>query len=791
MNSTHPKKAFVVSHTHWDREWYMTQHRFRVNLIRIFERVMDALETDDAFNHFLMDGQSIILEDYLDVRPDDKKRIARLVRDGQLSIGPWYILPDEFLVSGESTVRNLLVGHQVAAPLGPVQKVGYLPDSFGHIAQLPQILRLAGIGSFVFTRGLGDEIDELGHEFLWEGPDGSEVLAINQCESYCNAGGLGFDEIWHAHTRREVKLDRAVGQVRELFDKLSRFSNGDIYLLNNGCDHFPPQKDLGAILAALRDAFPHTEFVHTNLQEYLDAVRVAGLADKRFRGELIGSRLNQLFPGVWSTRMYLKQRNDYCQRILTDCLEPTMAYAHFALGKPYPAGLIDYCWKLLLKNHPHDSICGCSTDDVHKDMGPRFSGIEQTAEQLLARTLEEMTPTFARRADDDRHTTICVMNPLPETRTELVDRLVVLQPSGTDVKSLRLLDENGRPVEFDLVDTKYVERFWGIDYRMELFFERQRDLFEVYLDHFGDRILKTDQAANDAFLTIQFVAEDLPPLGHTVYYLTDRDASIDVEYPPPKMRGAGTTIENEYYRVRVHSNGIFDVEEKSTGQRIPGLNRLEDSEDVGDTYDYSPAAADQTLSSQDVRGTVKIVENTYFSATLEATYHFPLPSHFDRQSGRRVRDKTPCAVTTRIRLRRNDPVIAVETMFDNRVADHRLRAVFPTGVKTDTVFSDGHFMINRRSMARPEGTNWAQPPSSTYPQQEFSLVQNENRGLAVFNKGLPEIEASTDSHGYAELMLTLVRGVGWLSRDDFVTRDYSNAGPTIYTPDAQCLGTHR
>ncbi|MEJ2721873.1 MAG: glycoside hydrolase family 38 C-terminal domain-containing protein [bacterium] len=770
MDRVQPSKAFIVSHTHWDREWYLTQHQFRVNLIRVFERVMDALETDDAFNHFLMDGQSIILEDYIEVRAGSRDRVARLVGGGELAVGPWYVLPDEFLVSGESMIRNLLIGHRVAGALGSVQKVGYLPDSFGHIAQLPQILRLAGIGSFVFSRGVGDGLEDPSHEFVWEGPDGSEVLAVNECESYCNAGALGLDEIWHAHTRREVDLTRAVEQVRELFAKMSNFSKGDIYLLSNGCDHFPPQPQLGAVLDALRRAFPQTEFV---------------------RGELLGSRLTHLFPGVWSTRMYLKQKNDYCQRILADCLEPTAAYAHFMLGKEYPSGPIEYCWKLLLENHPHDSICGCSADEVHEDMGPRFAGVRQTAEQLLRRTLEELVPTFARRAEADRNTAICVMNPLPETRTEIVDRLIVLQPFGIDVDSLRLLDEDGRPVDFDLVDTSYVERFWGIDYRTELFYERQRDLFQTYRSHFGERIIKDDRDTNDAFLVIQFVAEDLPPLGHAVYYLTDREASADIDYPPTPMRAAGTMMENDFYRVRLHSNGVFDIEDKRSARKLTGLNRLEDTEDIGDTYDYSPAPRSETLSSHMVRGTVTLVEDTYYATTLEASYHLPLPRRADRDGGGRVRERVPCEVTTRVRLTRNNPVVAVETHFDNRADDHRLRAVFPTGVKTDTIVSDGHFMVNHRPIARPEGADWVQPPAKTYPQQEFSLVQNEDRGLALLNKGLPEIEASIDRHGFVELKLTLLRAVGWLSRDDFEARNYTNAGPTLHTPGAQCPGTHR
>jgi mannosylglycerate hydrolase len=183
--------VYIVSHTHWDREWYWPFRRFRVNLERVVHQVLEELESDPEFRHFLLDGQAVLLEDYLGVRPEDRRRLAALVQAGKLAVGPWYVLPDEFLVSGEATVRNLLTGHRIANAFGACQKVGYLPDSFGHIAQLPQILRRAGIDSFVFTRGHGDEAAELGLEFTWRAPDGSEVLAVHQCEGYCNAGSLG------------------------------------------------------------------------------------------------------------------------------------------------------------------------------------------------------------------------------------------------------------------------------------------------------------------------------------------------------------------------------------------------------------------------------------------------------------------------------------------------------------------------------------------------------------------------------------------------------------------------
>ena len=774
-----PKQVFVVSHTHWDREWYLTYHTFRVRLVDIVRRVLDALEKDPSFRHFLLDGQSVLLEDYLEAHPEDEDRIRALVKRGALSLGPCYILPDEFLVSAEAHVRNLLYGHQAGRRCGGVQKVGYMPDSFGHIAQLPQILRLAGIDSFVYTRGNGDEIERTGYEFQWVAPDGSEVLAINQCAGYCNAAGLGYEEIWHAHTQREVRLERARTQVSELFQKMEPLSRGDIVLLSNGCDHFPPQPELEAVLDALRADYPETEFRHTSLSAYVAAVHYAGFAGERYAGELRHGKLHPILSGVWSARMPLKQQNDAAQTALADAWEPLAAYAHFVHGRPYPTGLLAYAWKLLLKNHPHDSICGCSIDEVHKDMGPRFDGVLQTAAQAVRDELTHLAPTFARREEADRETVLCVANPLPFARQDVIDRWVVLQPFGIDPADLALVDEQGRPVPFEVLETHYLERFWGVDYRTMLEWREQEARLRGYLDAFGPRIVKTAGKSDgaDCFLKLRFLA-DLPPLGHVNYRLTEQPERAPL---PAGVIATGATLENAHLRVAVHADGTFDLTDKESGRTHRGLNRLEDTEDVGDEYDYAPCERTETITTAGVEGQVRVVDDaSALRAAVEVSLTLELPEAIAEDRRSRAKARVACPVTVRFGLAHDARVVEVETTFDNRAHDHRLRAVFP--VACESVVSDGHFYSNERPVGQPSGEGWVQPPPTTYPQQDFSLAD----GLALFNRGLPEIEARKGG-----LHLTLLRCVGWLSRDDFATRRFSNAGPTVATPDAQCVGGYR
>ena len=795
----HPRQVFIVSHTHWDREWYLTFNRFRVNLVEVVGQVLDALENDPDFKHFVLDGQSVALEDYLEAVPGDAARVRRLMARGALVAGPWYVLPDEFLVSGESLVRNLLHGCQAVLASGRVQKVGYMPDSFGHVAQLPQILRLAGIDSFIFTRGLGDEADRLGWLFQWRAPDGSDVLAVNQCDGYCNAGGLGQAEPGPAGLRRRIDPELAVARIRELFGKMSSRPGADPALLANGCDHLPPQRDLGRILPSLREAFPGTVFEQVRFEDFLKAARTV-LPDRErpaWTGELLGGQDHLILSGVWSTRTYLKQQNESCQNLLGRMVEPLCALAAFQYGEQWPGGLLDLTWKKLLRNHPHDSICGCSTDAVHKDMETRFAAVTQTGEQILSRLLDRICPPFAGDADGDRQVVITVANPLPVTRDEVVERLVILPPGTSEPDDLQLVDSEGAPVPFRMVERQYLERFWGIDYRSELFCEDQLDMLGTYLHRFGDRIRGTaaDKKTHDCFLILQFLARDLPAVGFRHYFLKDRPAKARKPVPVfrpagARLQGKNAVLENKYLRAELHPDGTFDLTDLITGRRFPGLNLLEDSEDAGDEYDHCPAGTGLTVFSAGCQGKVRISDSSDFLVGAEATFRFDLPRSLDRDRKSRHQRTTPCDVTVRLLLRSCTRRLEIETEVNNRAFDHRLRAWFPTDIQTDEVISDGHFLLNRRPLKRPSNPDWVQPAPPTWPQQDWSALRDGDGGLAVFNRGLHEFQTWRDGDRGVVYALTLLRGVDWLSRDDLSVRNNANAGPTIHTPEAQCIGRH-
>ncbi len=786
-----PRKAWLVSHTHWDREWYATFHTFRVRLAATIRRVLDQLETVPDYRHFMLDGQAILLEDYLAIHPEDADRIRTHVRAGRLAIGPWYILPDEFLVSGEALVRNALIGRQVCRVFGDPTPVGYMPDTFGHVAQIPQILRGCGLDTFVYWRGNGSEIDTLGLSFDWIGPDGSRVLALQQCGGYCNAAGLGHEEIWQAHTPRAVDAERAVAQVADIFEQMDARGGCEIALLNNGCDHFPPQADFPAILAALRKRWPQIEFQHGSLAACLADLRAAQPERRAFTGELLSGRLAHILSGIWSARMILKQQNAACQAMLAERWEPLAASHHFLHGLPYPGGLLAYAWKLLLQNQPHDSIGGCSIDRVHEDMLPRFAGVLETARDGLARQFEALAPHFARHGKDDDQVLLLVANPHAFRHSPVVERVLILPPECDAIDPLAVVDPDGREVASRIVDTWHVERFWGIDYRTQLDVRDQLAQFRTYRDAFGPRILKQpgDDGLIDRFVRVQFLAGDLPSVGQRAYRIVARPPAEPPPLPIAPVRRDGWKLENEHLAVTLHPDGTLDLLDRHGQRHYPGLHALVDQADRGDEYDFDPLDPDTPIGPPPA-GSVRVEDATDLRATLVAETVMRLPARLAADRSARDAETVVCPVCVRVTLDAGARWVTVETEFENLAEDHRLRALFPAPLVTGQLISDGHFHTSIRPLRRSPGEDFVQPDPPTWPQQNFSAIADAAGGLTLLNDGLPEIEAWNEG-ARTTLALTLLRCVGWLSRDDLESRRRQSAGPVLATPGGQCRGHHR
>jgi alpha-mannosidase len=359
-------RFLVVPHTHWDREWYLPYEQFRLRLGAVVDGVLDTLERDPSFTSFTLDGQAIVLEDYVEVRPENEGRLRALLAAGRLEVGPSYMLPDEILVGGEPLVRNLLLGRRVCRRFGVEPSgAGYLPDSFGHPAQLPQILAGFGIRTFLFSRGMGDEIEEVGVVFRWRaGP--ADVVACQMLPHYDNFARL----TWYHDAEERLRA------IVEHFGEAVRQAGGDEIVLANGSDHLPIEPELPEILAGLERATG----AKLRIGRY-DEHSPASDGLPVHEGELVGSRLQNVLRGVNSARIYLKQANERAERRLLS-IETAAALRTLREDAPYPAADLRLAWHDLLRNHPHDSICGCSCDEVHRDMLVRYEQLDRTLDYV-------------------------------------------------------------------------------------------------------------------------------------------------------------------------------------------------------------------------------------------------------------------------------------------------------------------------------------------------------------------------------------------------------------------------
>ena len=725
-------KCVIVSHTHWDREWYRTYQTFRARLVDTIDRVLELLAGDPDF-HFLLDGQTIVLEDYLEIRPDRRAALTAAVRSGRVAIGPWYVQPDSLLPSGEAHVRNLLEGRRVGSRFGPVSTVAYTPDSFGHPAQFPQLFRGFGLAPFVYWRGNGNEIDALPAEYLWEAPDGSTILVHYLSEGYFAACGLPRD------------ADGAAAFLAGVADTLAARTRNDCVLLMNGIDHALPDAHVGAAATALARATGWT--VQRGLLEDF----AAALSDDapRFRGALTGARTANLLAGVWSTRTPLKLRNRRAETELEGWAEPWSALGR-AFGAPDERAALRLAWRALLQNQAHDSICGCSRDAVHEQMQARYDTADELATETTRRVLERLAGLGAeRRAPSAAQFEIAVFNPSPHPRTDVV--------------------------RFVLDPTTWFE--FGGETRREMslhpWLQATLNTAGYSVDGQPARLIADEAAGRFRLIperpphTIELVAADVPAFGWRRYTVAPAPACPDRE-------DSGREIACGDVWLHAADDGTFEL--RTSSGVYTGLCSIEDLGDRGDCYDFDPVDdGGVSLADVEVRRRVHVSGIQYL--TVRRTFHVPVELAADR--ARRSERTVRLVVETEARVAPGIERVDLRVMLDNPAKDHRLRLLFPTQRAVSEFDAATTFDIARRLVAPSDDAAWVHPAPTTFAHQGFVRAN----GLTVCAPGLPEAEVT----GGGVIAITMVRAVGWLARMDLRTRPQP-AGPAVATPGAQCLG---
>lgn len=748
-------KVIVVPHVHWDREWYFTCEESQILAVRDFDEVLDYLETHPDYPSYVLDGQTAVVEEYLQTVPGARLRMERLVRAGRLHVGPWYTQTDEMVVGAESIVRNLLYGTTAARELGAVMRIGYVPDSFGQSAQMPSILNGFGIERAIFWRGQSQFVGTEANQFWWESADGSRVLVEQLPFGYATAKYLPTD------------AEGLRGRLDRLFSVMDELAPTPVAVLPNGHDQMPIQTNINEVLEGLRSVYPEREFTLGSFDDALDQVELYA-ADHPLptvRSEFMYGKRERVHRSIYSVRTDNKAANTRIENLLSRRVEPLLAVAH-AVGVDCPRELVRSAWRLLLENHAHDSMGGCCSDVVNAQIKARYVEAGERA-RLLGHYYERYLTDAADVAHEGR-LGLFNMSCAPGERLVTAD---VLTRGGR----FELLDEKSNPIDYDVI---------GV-----------RDMNPGLVDR---QIVAAGHYEPFCCTTIQ-LRRAVPTVGYEVLGVRE----VEGERPRSPERHCGAaTFETAVYQVRVNNDGTLDLS-TAAGAVCQGAFAVECEGNDGDEYDFSPVRdGKKIVSAEVVRCEPEVVERQH-SVAVRIAYTLELPAGLDgwraADSAGLDCDESSCVskrtseldVALELEFDRESPVIGVHVELNNMANDFRARLLVPTDIASEVSFAGTQFGRVARPVVDPalkvwEREGWAERPDSIFPFADYVALSDEERTIAVLTNGPREYEVVGEK--YDALAVTLLSCVGMLGKPDLERRPGRPSGISVATPDAQCHG---
>lgn len=771
------KKVYIISHSHWDREWYMPYEQHHMRLVELMDDVLELIETDPAFDSFHLDGQTIILDDYLQVRPEQKSVVQKAIMDGKLRIGPFYILQDAFLISSESNVRNMLIGKKECEKWGSEVKLGYFPDTFGNMGQTPQMMKQADLDAAAFGRGVkpvgfnNEVLEDENYtsqysEMWWQGPDSSTILGLLFANWYSNGN--------------EIPAEKAAALAfwNQKLAEAETFASTDHLLMMNGVDHQPVQKDITKAIALANELFPEYEFIHSNFDDYLKQLR-QDLPAKvgTVQGELTSQETDGWFTlaNTASARVYLKQWNTTVERQLENVTEPLAAMA-YELTQSYPHDQLDYAWKLLLQNHPHDSICGCSVDEVHREMIPRFEKANEVGKFLAEEALTQLVEAVDTTQFTDTSYPFVVFNTSGYQKSEITKVKIAVErktfKEGIPHELWEKLAESQTPT-FEVLDSEgQVVPALISKPEVSFGYDLPKDRFRVpYMAK---------------YVEIELPINDMPAFSWNSFAL--REAKIPVEKSGSMIVNAENgELENNYLKVMINGDGTLDVLDKTAGRKYTKMLTIEDTGDIGNEYIFKQPEETTPILSSGLPAEISIVKDESFLVQVKIIQHMRIPESaedlleqeqkavvdFRYRTAKRSSQMKELMIETIVTMTKDSPRLSFETTLNNQMKDHRLRMLFPTGIKTDTHEADSIYEVVTRPNRVSKG--WENPTNPQH-QHAFVNIHDERAGITVSNFGLNEYEILPETNTIA---LTLLRAVGEMGDWGYFP-----------TPEGQCIGQH-
>lgn len=771
------KTVHIISHSHWDREWYLPYEKHHMLLVELIDDVLELFETDPDFKSFFLDGQTIALDDYLEVRPEKEALLKKHIENGKLRIGPFYILPDAFLTSSEANVRNMLLGDQESKKWGQKSTVGYYPDTFGNVGQTPQMMSQLGLDVAAFGRGVKptgfanrsteeDNFVSSYSEMNWTGADGTDIIGLLFANWYSNGNEIPVDK------------EAAKAYWDQKLEEAEMYASTNQLLFLNGVDHQPVQKDVSEAIKVANELYPEYNFIHSNFDDYLrDMVEELPEDLDTVEGELTSQETEGWYTltNTASSRTYLKQEDHHLSVLLEQIAEPLATMAYEVTGE-YPHDQLEYAWKIYMQNHPHDSICGCSVDEVHEEMMTRYQKAKNVGEYIIDEALEDITSNIqTENAELEEATPFVVYNTSGTEKSGvakidiLTDKVYFAEKFPTitfdkikneELKNYKVVDENGQQVEAEVADLgPYYDYNLPKDGFREPFIARR--------------------------VSVELPVRDMDGYSWTTFYLLP----IENKENETQEASEDLTLKNEWLSVNVNKNGTINVTDLKNNKEYTDLLIFEDVGDIGNEYVFKQPNDEEPIYSTDNLIEAKVTKENPFSKEITLIHEIEVPLsaderlemeqqaiiEFRNRKAQRVKETKPLQIETKILLERDSKHLAFSTTLTNEMKDHRIRVMFPTGIQTDVHYADSIFETVKRN--NDVSDVWTNP---TNPQRthHFVNVRSEEAGMVIAPQGLNEYEI-VEENNQQTIAITLLRAVGEMGDWGYFP-----------TPEAQCLDTY-
>lgn len=795
VSAKHLIQCHFISNTHWDREWRYSMQRTRHMLVHMMDMLLDIFEKEPEFKSFHLDSQTVPLQDYLEIRPEKRERLVTLVKTKKLLIGPWFCLPDEFSVSGESLIRNLLLGHKIANQFGYVSKTGYSPFSWGQISQMPQIYKGFGIEFAAFYRGVNTKVAPRS-EFLWEGADGSRIAAsrlgrrprynvwyviqrpvywnlkdVNQrvvpwnCESgpFKFVGELYSD--FDAQYSRQ-KYNYFAENIPESAKKALEEQNNDWSTLHRfwSCGHDSSCPDIREV-RMIRDCNQALEGVaevfHSTFEDFQE--QILEQVDESLpvvRGEMRycsdSESTSPLFGWIVSARMDLKIENFQSERALMQYAEPLAVFASM-LGAEYPAGFLEQAYNWLLQNHGHDSIGGCSREIVGLDMQFRYRQVREIAGCVAERALLDIAGTLDYSEHSAEDMVLLVYNPASFAREETVTVHLDV-PRDWKPEGIEIVNERGEKMEIHTVGCEE--------------------------EHF--QVVQSPNDTANMFETRLYYArvhlKEIPPMGYRIFFV--RSAKRAAVKSRASLVSGPNAMENEHLRVAIGSNGTLTVTDKQTGKVYENMGYFRDTAEVGNPWEHSDVENPSVFTTLSEQAEVILIQDNPLEASFQVRWNWSVPESRTEDDKARSSRRKNMPICNTVTLRKGQRWVEIVTDLDNPAEDHYLQVVFPAGICSSKVYVQGQFDVLERSVVLPDSETYLERPQTEQPMNSFLDITDGKMGLAILNEGLKAYEATQEAA--PELRLTLLRSFPLRICVTQEMTDYSKADKS-----SQCLGRHR